>query len=205
VAWIGVIGTILGTLVGGVLTYVATARQDSRRRAQELADLKASIYSEIADRAARCVNDYLDPWRDNVRLNKLSPEWVGKFRPTDPVVLPGVAGKLGLLDGETLLAVTQFYFRLDVLTKALESLCASLERRGSVKGLAHEADKARVEAIARRLESCFNPALRALQNLNVGPAAANFDDAATRVYPHLRKSGLTLRQALKEHFPTEKA
>jgi hypothetical protein len=40
--------------------------------------------------------------------------------PDDPAVLPAVAGKLGLLDARTLLAVTQFYFRLSALREAFE-------------------------------------------------------------------------------------
>jgi hypothetical protein len=111
-AWVGVIGTLVGVLAGGAIGYFITNLHDRQRRKQEIADLKVSLYAEIADRAARCVNDYLKPWRDLkiTSSNSLPAGRVEKFRPTDPVVFLGVAGKIGLLGPTALLAVTQFYF-----------------------------------------------------------------------------------------------
>jgi hypothetical protein len=172
---------------------------------QEIDDLKASIYAEIADRAARCVNDYLVPWRD-AKPDKLSAEWVGKFRPMDPVVFPGIAGKLGLFDAESLIAVTQFYFRLEALSQALDSLRVECERRENISEVrsVKPGDDGRVGLIVTRLRSCFEPALRAIKSLDV-QKAAGLDKEVARIYPHLRNSGLTLREALKEHTPPEPA
>ena len=200
--WIGLVGVLLG----GVIGLFSAWWLDRRRRVQEIADLKASIYAEIADRSARCVNDYLKPWRD-LQAHTLSADRIGKFRPTDPVVFPGIAGKLGLFDAEALIAVTQFYFRLAALSEAIESLRADYERRGSLSGLLSSvdpADEARVEVIVTRLRSCFEPALRAVESLDV-PKATAFDKEVARIYPHLRNSRLTLREALKEQAPTEPA
>jgi hypothetical protein len=203
--WIGVVGTLGGVLAGGVVGYIATTWNDSRRRAQEIADLKASIYAEIADRAARCVNDYLNPWR-NLKADTLSSERIGKFRPMDPVVFSGIAGKLGLLTAEALIAVTQFYFRLDALSQAIESLRAAYEQEEKQidRPWDNARNAARVSMIVTRLRSCFEPALRAIESLDV-PKASEFDKEVARIYPHLRNSQLPLREALKEHAPAEPA
>jgi hypothetical protein len=195
-------------LLGGVIGLFSAWWLDRQRRVQEIADLKASIYAEIADRAARCVSDYLVPWRDRkVTGGKpLSAEWVGKFRPMNPVVFTAIAGKLGRFDAEALIAVTQFYFRLEALSQALDSLRAECERRENLSELlsVKPGDDGRVAVIVTRLRSCFEPALRALKSLDV-PKAAEVDKEVARIYPHLRNSRLTLREALREHAPAEPA
>lgn len=196
-AWAGVVGAA----VGGIIGFVATTFHDRRRREREVSELKASIYAEIADRVGRCINDYLTPWR-NFRVtsaNPLNSERVGKFRPADPVVFPSIASKIGLLESDVLLAVTQFYFRLDAVRQAIESLQSLCERREHPDALpiVGAGDQARAELVAERLRSCFVPALRALEKLNPSPIN-DFDHEVTRVYPHLTKSRLALRDALRE-------
>lgn len=200
-AWIGLGGVALGGAIG----FFSAWWLDHWRRVQEIAALKASIYAEIADRAARCINDYLDPWR-NLKANTLSSERIGKFRPMDPVVFPSIAGKLGLLEAEALIAVTQFYFRLEALSQAIDSLRAVYEQRENESGLpvVKSGDDSRVAVIVTRLRSCFEPALRAIKSLAV-PKAAEFDEEVARIYPHLRESKRTLREALKEQAPADPA
>jgi hypothetical protein len=197
-AWAGVGGALVGGFIGVGGTALTTARQELGRRNRELAELKASIYAEIADRAARCVNDYIKPWRDWNSTSTLSVERVGKFRPMEPVVLTGIAGKLGLFEPKALLAVTQFYFRLGAVSQAIDSLVAVCEKRGDETGMLLNGDPARARLIAERLRSCFEPALRALEGLDV-PEAAAFDEEVSRVYPWLAQSGDSLREALKKH------
>ena len=117
-AWSGA----FGGPVGGAIGFFAATWHDTWRRKQELAALKASIYAEICDRAARCVNDYIKPWRDlKIKDAKTSQlREIEKFSPADPVVFPAVAAKLGLLEPKVLFAVTQFYFRLAALSQAIQ-------------------------------------------------------------------------------------
>jgi hypothetical protein len=114
--------------------------------------------------------------------------------------LPGVAGKLGLLDAKTLLAVTQFYFRLSALKQAIEFVAAEQELRqseGKLKG--RDPDHQRhVALIVTRLQSCFMPALRSLENLEV-PKPSEFDEEATQIYPHLRAERDKLRNVLRKY------
>lgn len=179
--WMGPLlgGALGGALATGVINYFTTTRHDSRRREREIADLKTSIYIEIADRAARCVSDYLNPWQ-NLKAKNLSAERVGKFRPIDPVVFRGNAGKLGLLGAEAVIAVTQFYFRLEALSQAIDSLHAVYERRGGDPTV-KPGDESRVELIRTRLRSCFEPALSAIESLDVRKAA-EFDKEVAREY-----------------------
>jgi hypothetical protein len=121
----------------------------------------------------------------------------------DPVVFRGNAGKLGLYDAEVLIAATQFYFRLDAVAQAIQSVatvCARREERSEPRWDKLR-DEERAKFIAERLQSCFKPALKAIQGLGV-PEAGAFDQEVTQVYPHLRDSGFSLRDALRNHNPT---
>jgi hypothetical protein len=190
---------LLGTILGSVISFSAIQYHDGRRREQEREALRASIYAEIADRAARCANDFINPWKNWPDRRELNSD-IRKFCPTDPVVLPGVAGKLGLLDAKTLLAVTQFYFRLSALKQAIEFVAAEQELRqseGKLKG--RDPDHQRhVALIVTRLQSCFMPALRSLENLEV-PKPSEFDEEATQIYPHLRAERDKLRNVLRKY------
>jgi hypothetical protein len=181
--WIGLAGTILGSAISfGAFTY-----HDKRRQKQEIEAMRASLYAEIVDRAARCANDYIIPWRDWDK-RKFVREDI-KFRPSLPLVLPAVAGKLGLLDAETLLAVTQFYFRLSVLRDAIELVSDDANSSEAIR-------VERVGMIQRRLVSCFDPALRSLKKLDM-PNWEKFDQEAAKVYPHLKKEPGDLRTILE--------
>jgi hypothetical protein len=192
-------------LFGGL---VITLWHDRRRREQETIDLKASIYAEIADFSARCLNDYFVPW-SRLRVtdtNKLTAERVQNFRPTRAIVVAGVAGKLGALatDAPLLTAVTQFYYRYDALAQMVESVLAVCEKREAADNKPDlKNDQRRVGDMRIRLRSCFRPALAALKGLKVAGDLA-IDAQVARVYPHLklrlkRENLLSLRDALEAY------
>jgi hypothetical protein len=167
----GLIG-LIGTIVGSAISFGAVTFHDNKRQEQEIEAMRASLYAEIVDRAARCANDHIEPWRD-WGTRKFERE-DAKFLPSLPLVLPAVAGKLGLLDAEILLAVTQFYFRLSVLRDAIELVSGDPNTSEAIR-------LQRVEMIQRRLLSCFGPALRSLTLLNVTDPK-KFDLEAAKVY-----------------------
>ncbi|WP_338692446.1 hypothetical protein V5279_40855 [Bradyrhizobium sp. 26S5] len=181
--WIGLAGTILGSAISfGAVTY-----HDNRRQKQEIEAMRASLYAEIVDRVARCANDYIEPWR-NWGARKIVSE-DAKFMPSLPLVFSAVAGKLGLLDADILLAVTQFYFRLSVLRDAIELVSGTPDTSEAIRCQ-------RVEMIQRRLLSCFDPAIRSLKLLDV-PDWQKFDLEAAKVYPHLKREQADLRMILE--------
>lgn len=181
--WIGLAGTILGSAISfGAVTY-----HDNRRQKKEIEAMRASLYAEIVDRAARCANDHIDPWR-KWGARKIVRE-DAKFLPSLPLVLPAVAGKLGLLDAEILLAVTQFYFRLAVLRDAIQLVSEDPNTSDEIR-------TQRVDMIQRRLLSCFDPAVRSLKLLNV-PEWEKFDLEAAKVYPNLKRELGDLREILE--------
>jgi hypothetical protein len=149
--------------------------------------MRASLYAEIVDRASRCANDYIIPWR-NCGTRKFERE-DAKFLPSQPLVLPSLASKLGLLDAEILLAVTQFYFRLSVLRDAIELVSTDPNTSEAIR-------LQRVDMIQKRFLSCFGPALRSLTLLNVSDWE-KFDLEATKVYPNLKEEPGDLRQILE--------
>jgi len=184
----GLIG-LIGTLVGSGISFGAVEFYDNRRQKNEIKAMRASLYAEIVDRVARCANDYIEPWRDWGARKIVSED--AKFLPSLPLVLPAVAGKLGLLDADILLAVTQFYFRLSVLRDAIELVSGDPDTSEAIR-------LKRVEMIQKRLLSVFDPALRSLKLLDV-PDWEQFDQEAAKVYPHLKKEPGDLR-AILERF-----
>lgn len=198
----GLIGGAAALLAAGV-AFAGIQQQlaEERRRQKGLRDqetdaLKASIYSDIADRAARCLNDYINPWR-NLRSDdpSLTAERVEMFRPATSVLYPAIAGKVGLLEVEVLVPVMQFYFRLDALSHAIESLIAILRRPETPT--VDQVRQLRVTDIKVRLLSCCNPASDALERLDV-PEADAINRKIIQVYPHLKRYLNGLRSSLLE-------
>jgi len=154
------------------------------------------LYAEVADRAARCLSDYIVPWRGietGTSTKAVTNDWVAKFRPADPVVYVSVAGKLGLLEPQVMFALNHFYFRLQALTREIDAF-SDQERR--VLNDPH--GRRQLEIIPARLRSTFEPALRALERLNV-PNFEGFDREAISEYRHVREAGETLRTGLKKY------
>lgn len=218
--WLGFSGNVIGGIIGGAMTLIAAivawrgVKHQVHKQVelaanlleQDRAAIKAGIYAEIADRAARCMNDYIVPWKTWPKTRRLDPE-IRKFAPTAPVVLPGIAGKLGLLDAETLPAVTQFYFRLAALEQAIDYVATQKQKYldATPDQLAASPDPKHdehVTMIRERLRSCFDPGLRALRGLAI-PDASRFDYEAAKIYPHLERTGLSLLQALETEIASE--
>src|SRR5262245_51976492 len=55
--------TLIGAALGVFGTLVVTRHTAKVNREKEAQDVAASLHAEIADRAARCLNDYLVPWQ----------------------------------------------------------------------------------------------------------------------------------------------
>lgn len=194
---------ILAASVGGAIGFFATRFHDRYRWKRELDEIKASIYVEVADRSARCVSDYIHPWENRAKgkplpTKEMYPDDFAKFRPAEPVVYRAAAAKLGLLDAKVLLALAHFYFRLDALCRALDRITVSFDSGADLR----KEDPRLFNLINVRIRSTFEPALRALERLDI-PGAAEFDREAAREYWHLRESGLTLREALMKYKLSE--
>ena len=188
--------TLAGAVIGGILGFSTSFWLDRIRRRTELHDIKASLYAEVADRAARCLSDYIVPWQaiENETSTKVMiSDEIAKYRPADPVVYTSVAGKLGLLEPQIMFALNHFYFRLQALTREIDTF--SSQPRTALNDL-HS--RKRLKIIPARLRSTFEPALRALERLNV-PNFERFDQEAISEYQHIREVGETLRGGLKKH------
>jgi hypothetical protein len=195
-AW-GLVGAIIGALLSAGVGRWTAKDLFRRQHEKEARDLAISIHAELADRAARCVSDYIHPWKEVKamvgRTNKGTSSWVAKFRPADPVVYPSVAGKIGLLPAEAIFPVLQFYFRLDALRREIDGLTADFEPNQEI----YRTHAFRIKLVADRLHSCIEPALKALEQLKVDTGEAVEREAAM-TYQHLRDSGKSLRNALAD-------
>ena len=204
----GLIG-VAGALFAGWLAFDAVqeqiraeARIEADRYGLQLVSLRACIYAEIADRAARCVNDCMA--NDDFSKRDRDAEWVRNLRPLRPVVLPAIAGSLGLLKTESLLAVSQFYSRLEAVTLAIDSTALAYETPDQLAthGNAAARNISRAKFIGTRLYSCLDPARHALRILAEPGAeidAEIIDREVTKVYSSLKDSGLSLRAALEKY------
>src|SRR5205823_2856241 len=144
---------------------------------------------EIADRAARCLNDHLVPWL-RFAEGKFTAARVAKFRPVEPVVYRAVASKLGLLPPTTVFWVLQFYYRLDAIDREI----------GDIKqDFKHDIDVGteRTGLVAQRFRESLMPALEALERLSARVRnSAEIDRQVALVYPHVHKMAKPLRAAL---------
>lgn len=199
-AW-AAIGTISGTLIGAFGALYVGRHLERQRSEKEKRTIAASLHAELADRAARCANDYVAPWRD-IHQSKpptkaLDPDWVEKFRPVEPVVYPRVADKLGILPVDALFSVVQFYFRLDAVRREIDSIVRDFSPGADIQKL----DYPRLRRVALRLHEALAPALKALERLNVD-RASDIEAEAASSYAQLSDRCLALRDALQTSKPT---
>lgn len=201
VDWIAIIfsgfgGVVIGGLLGGAVSYWLSKRLEGYRRNLAATDVAVSLYHEMADRAARCLQDYILPWRkfdqSNHATETMPVSRVAKFRPAEPVVYPGLAANFGLIKSEALSPIFQFYFRLDALRREIDGVVADFDADTNL--MVH--NKGRVTAIALRFRETLSPALNALESLNV-ESSERIDVEVAASYPETAKLGKPLREALR--------
>ncbi len=197
---ITVVFTLVGAWFGNRLGHRSTMQLEETRRAQELRELLGALYAEVADRAARCLNDYIDPWqhfgdRNHPPAEIMSVARVGKFRPHDPVIYPQVAARIGQVGAGALPAVIQFYFRLDAIRREIDNLLADFSADTNLRTSGHYA---RAELVSRRFHEALGPALVALERLPIENSEA-FDAAAVSSYQQIETTGVSLRAGLEQY------
>jgi hypothetical protein len=191
--------TLMGVLLGAGGTFIVTRRIARENRLMESNDIAVSLHAEIADRAARCLNDYLAPWSkfeqpdyDQEAVPEFS--WVGKFRPVDPVVYPAVASKLGLLKPDALFAVVQFYFRLRAVQREIDGI---LSDQKFAEEKEFKKVRRRLVLVARRFHATLEPASLALFKLSSGFDGSHVEAAAIEAYGYVREKRKPLREQLQ--------
>ncbi|MGF1594432.1 MAG: hypothetical protein ACFCUW_14200 [Kiloniellaceae bacterium] len=193
-----IVATLAGVGVGGLVTYGVLRKLEGERRVREREELVVTLYHEVADRAARCLNDYLVPWQKYERGlppdETMNGARAGKFRPTDPVVYPLVAGRLGTAGREVIGPVVQFYFALDAVRREVDGVVADYPDLDVLPE-----DRARL--VALRLRQTLNPALRCLKILGVSDWRS-IDSLAVVPYPHITQNYSELREGLRDKRPS---
>jgi hypothetical protein len=196
-AW-PVVGAISGAILGAFGTFYVSRHFEKQRLEKENRTIAASLHAELVDRAARCANDYVAPWRDVQQSRPpaklLGPDWVEKFRPVESVVYLRVSDKLGMLPSDALFSVVQFYFRLDAVRREIDGIVRDFTPGSDIKVL----DYARLGRVALRFYESLTPVLTALERLNVD-RALDIETEADASYPQLRERNLAFREALARH------
>ena len=188
---------LTGILVGWLLGLFSAVGLDYWRQRREAKGIVTALYFEIADRSARCTNDFLEPWqrfRHGLSpADAMTADRVGKFRPTEPVVYPQLIAKLALVRPDAVAAVQRFYFRLDALRREIDSFTSDFDPGEVPTGKSRH----RVTLVARRFEETVRPALLALETLNE-PTWEKIDREVAAEYGQLNAYGKSLRDALRD-------
>jgi hypothetical protein len=190
----GVLLGLLGVVVGWLLGLATNISRDFLQRRRENQGVRTALYCEIADRAARCVSDFINPWQHYLTpQSEMTAHRIGKFLPAKPVMYSQLAAKLALARPAAIAPILRFYFRLDALRREVESFKGDFDPHRNL--IPEHSD--RVELVARRFPEVAGPALLALKKLNVRNWEM-LDQEAAEEYRHLRESGKTLREALED-------
>ncbi len=188
-------------VMGVVLSVFLTHLSEALKRPSERRELARALYSELANRLARCCFDFEEPWSDWVDENKAPHNVevlrVRRFMPFPPLVFPATASKLALLNNDAQQALITFYVALDAYRKDMSEIADRFQTNGTVPA-------ALVTLIAGRLFRTLPPgyeALRALGEMVDDPA--EIDAAAIRyadtLFDH-KRSHLPLRQRIEYYL-----
>lgn len=188
-------------VMGVVLSVFLTRLSEALNRSSERKELARALYSELANRLARCCFDFEKPWSDWVDDKKASHNVdvlrIRRFMPFPPLVFPATASKLALLNNDVQQALITFYVALDAYRKDMSEIADRFQSNGTVPATF-------VALIAGRLFRTLPPgyeALRALGEMVDDPA--EIDAAAIRyadtLFDHER-SHLPLRHRIEYYL-----
>ena len=122
-------GRLFWLLVGGGVVIVATLVVDYFRHEREKKQVTIAVYTELANRLARCTHDHIDPWSeawDTDKAEKFRGRWphksLKKFLAQAPMVFPSLGPSIALLDTKAISPLIDFYFRLDAWNRDLSAI-----------------------------------------------------------------------------------
>jgi hypothetical protein len=194
-------------IAGAMLTALSQRISDAAKRAQTEKDLALAIYLELANRAARCLFDFEDPWERWMEPGRVGQYEVDvlrlrKFMAIAPTIYPAAADKVALLKTSAVLPVIRFYSRFDIYRSDMEAIARHCELRN----LQHVPPQ-HVAMLAERLRRTLRPALQALRSLStLVPESPEIETEEIAeldsLFKHAR-AHQTLRQRL-EHYTEPK-
>ena len=112
-------------VIGILVSTVLQAAVEAYKKQQEAIEVATSLYEELADRVARCLFDFEEPWSSWYKGNQgwggvLDEKRVRKFMPISPVIYPALAGKLSTIGDNVPQPVIAFYTSLANLRQDME-------------------------------------------------------------------------------------
>lgn len=188
--------------IGVLLAIIIDLSREAIRRPRQARDLARAIYEELANRVARFVFDFEDPWskwidEKNCRPGEVSELRLRKFMPIPPVIYPATAAQMSLLQDGAQQAIILFYVSLAVYIQDMKDIADHCQRNNI------DVPLDRVAFLAGRLHRTLSPGLEALEKLSeMVEGHEKIDAAAIRqadsLFKHER-ANLTLRQRI-EHY-----
>lgn len=195
--------------IGVLLAITLDLVRDGIRRPRQARDLAHSLYHELANRVARCVFDFEEPWEKWVDKERIDEKEVSvvrlrKFIPIPPTIYPATAGQIGLLNDSAAQAIIRFYVSLAIYQKDMEDTLDYCQQRSP-----QHVPRQLVAFVAERLRRTLAPGLEALRELSrMVEGHENIEAAAIRdadkLFKHERSS-LTLRQRIEYYVNDEQA
>jgi len=132
-AWVQAVGTILAVFAAisiNVYSHYRDKKNLKKEAQQRYQRILSGLYVEIFAHAARCARDAFT-WlnEDNLENNRAKGETtqprrtiknLQKFTPSHPVVYPALAENHGLLDPAAQAALSEFYFRIQLIIQDVQ-------------------------------------------------------------------------------------
>lgn len=190
-------------VVGVLLAVVIDFIREEIRRPMQARDIARALYEELANRVARCVFDFEQPWekwvdKKNCQPNEVDVLRLQRFIPIPPTVYPATASQLALLGGNAPQALIRFHVALAVYQRDMQDVahyCLQHDFSHVPSNL--------VSLLAGRLHRTLRPGLNALLELSVLVEDYEKIDAeaireADSLFKHER-AHLTLRQRIQHY------
>ncbi len=125
-----VVSALVGVALGGVVTYLAAVRLDMRRRRIEAENVNQALRSEVSHIGFQ-IYQASQKWTKWVKDGQaIGREQLCEAPISEPVVLPAVQDKLGLIAGDGLFYVVEFYAAVYMVRELLDRL-AEIEENSS--------------------------------------------------------------------------
>lgn len=200
---IALTSALTGAVVVGLVAYFVNVALENRQRKKDKTDVKHAIYQEIADHVGRCLNDYIESWKqfdvENPPEPKKNVRWLKTFRPPEPTIYSSLTAKLGLIESKPLGLVVHFYLQLDTVRQDIDRWPSS--ELG-------ELGKDDIKSIARRFRETLVSGLEALEVLGAGlPYREEIDRDVAARYRAIASQRLGLLDGLRmivgKHSPDE--
>ena len=123
------LGKFIWLFAGAFIGFLATLVVDYFRHKREKKQVTIAVYTELANRLARCTHDHINPWGEAWDTDKAKDFAASRsnislktFLAQAPMVFPSLGASVALLDTKAISPLIDFYFHLDAWNRDLSTI-----------------------------------------------------------------------------------